>query len=204
MSNVAMKLRGSIIAGMIVSLLAFASVRGQIRKEPARGFIELPVGTRMRVRLDKGLDSRKTRRGEVFAAALVKPVYWGRHTVIPKKSTVHGIVTEVKQPKLSVTSASITIVFDRVSTPDGKSFPVAAVVPSDFDLGEVLGKGGAFLGKHVVKQAINTAVGGWLTPLYIADYARKGVQFVQKDKDVSIPAGAILEIYLEQPAKVPL
>jgi len=195
---------GAVAAGVVIALLAASGAGGQIRKKLRNGAIELPAGTRMSVRLEESLDSRRTVSGEEFAAVLVKPVYWGRHTVIPKASMVHGVVVEVKQPVMRVTGASITIVFDRVETPDGRVIPIAAGVPGDFDLGETLGKGAAFAGKHVVKQVINTAVGGWLTPLYIADYARRGVQFVQKDKNVVIPAGTVLVIYLQRPVRVAL
>lgn len=189
---------------LIIASLNAASARGQIRSTAGKGYVDLPSGTRMSVRLEKRLDSNTTFQGEKFTAVLVKPVYWGRFTVLPRDSAVHGIIAEVKRPKMRVTSASIPLVFDKVETPDGRSIPIAAGIPDDFDPGEALGKGGAFMATHIAKEALNTAVGGWLTPLYFADYARRGVQFIQKDKDIVIPSGTVLVIYLYQPARVSL
>jgi len=188
----------------IIATLNAAGAHGQIKNTARGGSIELPAGTRMSVRLEKGLDSSTTVRGERFTAVLVKPVFWGRFTVLPGESAVHGVIAEVKKPRMRVTSASITLVFDRIETADGRIIPIAAGIPDDFDLAGAIGKGGSFLAKHIVKQAVNTTVGGWLTPLYIADYARRGVQFIQKDKDIVIPAGTVLEIYLERPVQVSL
>ncbi len=188
----------------IIAALNAAVAHGQIKNTARGGAVELPAGTRMSVRLEQGLDSNTTMRGERFTAILVKPVYWGRFTILPEESAVHGVIAEVKKPRMRVTSASITLVFDRIETADGRSIRIAAGIPDDFDLDGAMGKGGAFLAKHIAKQAVNTAVGGWLTPLYIADYTRRGVQFIQKDKDIVIPAGTVLEIYLERPVQVSL
>lgn len=193
-----------LIGGVVITLLTTFSLFAQIKKKPEHGSIVLPAGTNMRVRLDRSLHSNMTRQGEEFTAILIKPVYWGRHTVLPAGSKVHGIVADIERPRMGITKASITIVFDRVETPDGRTVPIAAGIPGDFGTGEAMAKGGAFAGKLVVKKALNTALRGLLTPLYVADSVRKGIQFVQEDKEVAIPAGTILEIYLEQPVRVPI
>ena len=180
------------------------SVDAQTGKERDARYVELPAGTNMTVRLATTLDSNTTRAGQTFSAELTSPVSSGGKVVFPKGSMVHGIVDEVKQPKLEVKKASITIVFDRVRTPDGRVAPIAAIVPHDFDLEGNLTKGANFAGKFVVKEGLNVATGGLLTPFYVADYARKGVNLTQKDKSVVIPAGSVLQIVLEKPARVPV
>src|SRR5580658_2857134 len=56
----------------------------------------LPAGTRIRVRLGQGLDSKHSRPGERFVAYLDNPVIVGGRLIVPKGTAFEGHVMEAK------------------------------------------------------------------------------------------------------------
>ena len=145
-----------------------------------------------------------TRQGEWFKSELVEPVMDGARTVIPKGSIVHGVVDEVKPVKMKIMKAKGEIVFDRIKTPDGRVIPIHAGIHNGFDAVGALNKAGGAVGKQVANQALESVTQGLIMPLLIAGKARKAIEFAQKDRNVVLPAGSILEIALKDPATVPL
>ena len=55
--------------------------------------VTIPARTRLHVRLDQTLDSRRSRAGESFTATLVEPIVVGAQTVVPKGTRFRGHVT---------------------------------------------------------------------------------------------------------------
>jgi len=55
--------------------------------------VTLPAGTRLRVRLDHGLNTRRSRAGERFTASLAEPIVVGEQTVVPLGTEFWGHVT---------------------------------------------------------------------------------------------------------------
>jgi hypothetical protein len=52
--------------------------------------VTLPEETKLRVRLDEALDTRRNRAGDSFTAAPVEPVVVGGETVVPKGTKFRG------------------------------------------------------------------------------------------------------------------
>ena len=55
--------------------------------------ITVPAGTRLHVRLDQALDTKRSREGEAFTATLAEPVVVGSETVVPTGTEFRGHVT---------------------------------------------------------------------------------------------------------------
>ena len=54
----------------------------------------LPAGTRIRVRLDEAIDTRRNRAGDRFTATLDEPLVSGDRVAVPTGVTFSGLVTE--------------------------------------------------------------------------------------------------------------
>ncbi|MDP8247650.1 MAG: TrbI/VirB10 family protein [Candidatus Tritonobacter lacicola] len=189
---------------VILSLLITAAISCPAAPAEAPQSVTLPEGTKMVIRLGETLDSKTTRQGDWFKSELMDPVMDGAQTVIPKGSVVHGVVDEVKSVKMKVMKAKIEIVFDRIETPDGRAIPIHAGIYKGFDAVGAMNKAGGAVGEQVANQALESVTQGLIMPLLIAKKARKAIEFAQKDRNVVLPTGSILEIALKDPATVPL
>jgi hypothetical protein len=188
-------------AAVLVIFLTFLAACQGAEEKPKS--VTLPAGTRMVIRLEKTLGSKTSKPGEWFKSALVEPVLSGTETVIPKGSTVYGIVDEVKAVKMKVIKAKIEIVFDRIETPGGKVIPINAGIQKDFDAAGALRKAGGTVGESAANKALETATQGLITPLLIYKKGRSAIEFAQKDRNVVMPEGSVLQIALREPATVP-
>ena len=56
----------------------------------------LSAGTRLRVRLDEAIDTRRNRPGDHFTATLDEPLVSGDRVIVPQGVTFSGLVTEAK------------------------------------------------------------------------------------------------------------
>jgi hypothetical protein len=63
---------------------------------PAPPPIAIPAGTRLRVRLDQTIDTKRNRPGDRFEATLVSPVQMNGEFLVPSGTTFVGHVTEAK------------------------------------------------------------------------------------------------------------
>ncbi len=64
------------------------------RPADAPALMTLPAGTRLRVRLGRTLDTRRSRPGEPFVAYLADPVISGNRVLVPKGTAFTGHVVE--------------------------------------------------------------------------------------------------------------
>lgn len=64
--------------------------------DPAPTGLNVPVGTRIRVRLGQSIDTKYARRGERFVAYLDEPIVDGNRVVVPKGTEFEGHVTAAK------------------------------------------------------------------------------------------------------------
>jgi hypothetical protein len=59
--------------------------------------VVVPTGTRIRVRLDQVLDTKRNRNGDRFRATLDDPIVAGDHVVVPKGTPFFGRVVRAKR-----------------------------------------------------------------------------------------------------------
>src|SRR5437867_2251349 len=138
---------------------------------PETTALTVPEATQMKVKIDDALDSATSQPGDHFQATLVDPVVVGDRVALPAGSTIEGTVSDVIPAKkgLKESAGSLTLSFDRVSTPAGENAPMSAAVTrvansTKKKAGTIAGSaaGGALLGKILGKSSKDAAIGAVL------------------------------------------
>jgi len=164
----------------------------------AQSRIVLPAGSVIIVRTTSPLQSASARTGQTFETTVEESVGIDEYTVIPAGSRIRGSVT-LATPATRQQSGVIEVVFNRLTLPDGSTFPIRGKltstdsaerrqIESDPNARVVLvggrgGIGGAIAGAGSGKSTNNilAALGGLLS----------------EGRDVSVPAGTALAVELE-------
>lgn len=84
-----------VLGGLLVSLLAYHNNKVAAQQAAARP-VEIPAGTRLRVRLDQTLDTSRNRAGDRFSAMLDSPVMENEKVLVPKGTPFRGHITAAK------------------------------------------------------------------------------------------------------------
>ena len=179
--------------GIGLALIAASTATAQSR-------LVLPAGSVIIVRTTAPLASASARTGQTFETTVEESVGIDEYSVIPSGSRIRGSVTLVT-PATRQQSGVIEVVFDRLTLPDGTTFPIVGrltstdsaerrQIESDPDARVVLvggrgGIGGAIAGAGSGKSTntILAALGGLLS----------------EGRDVNVPAGTALAVQLERP-----
>ncbi len=88
---------------------------------------EKPHGP-MPAELTKSLDSKKLKEGDPVTARITAEVRTRSGDVIPRDSKLIGHVTEAKARSKGDPQAALGIVFDKITTPDGKELAIRGVI----------------------------------------------------------------------------
>jgi peptidoglycan hydrolase-like protein with peptidoglycan-binding domain len=159
----------------------------------------VPEGTVILVRTSSPLNSATIKTGETFQTNVEESIGIDEFAVIPAGSKIRGSVT-MASPATRQQSGVIEVVFDRLTLPNGSTFPITGKltstdsaerrqIASDENARVVLvgGRGGigaAIAGAHTTRSNnILTALGNLLS----------------EGRDVSVPAGTLLAVELENP-----
>lgn len=129
--------------------------------------VVVPEGTKITIRLTTPVSSQSSRVGDAVAGMIGEGVVIGESTAIPAGSTVRGTVTTAHPlPKIGG-RASLAFSFERLETPDGRSYPISAMFartgPSETAKDTTTIIAGAILGAvagHQVDDDQGRAVGG--------------------------------------------
>jgi putative peptidoglycan binding protein len=161
--------------------------------------IVVPAGSVILVRTMTPLQSASIKTGETFVTNVEESVGVDEFAVIPAGSKIRGSVT-LASPATRQQSGVVEVVFDRLMLPNGSTFPITGKltstdsaerrqIASDPDARVVLvgGRGGigaAIAGAHTTRSNnILSALGNLLS----------------EGRDVSVPAGTLLAVELENP-----
>lgn len=129
--------------------------------------IVVPEGTKIAIRLTTPVSSQSSRVGDAVTGVIGEDVVIGETTAIPAGSTVRGTVTIAHPlPKIGG-RANLAFAFERLETPDGRSYPVSAMFartgPSETAKDTATIVAGAIVGAvagHQVDDDQGRAVGG--------------------------------------------
>ena|SRR6266550_27911 len=161
--------------------------------------IVVPAGSVILVRTTTPLQSASIKTGETFVTNVEESVGVDEFAVIPAGSKIRGSVT-LATPATRQQSGVIEVVFDQLTLPSGSTFPITgkltstdsaerSQIESDPNARVVLigGRGGigaAIAGAHTTRSNnILSALGNLLS----------------EGRDVSVPAGTMLAVELENP-----
>jgi hypothetical protein len=178
---------------------AGASGSGQAATQPAAQAIDLPVGTRISVRLDQDLGSKISRPGDNFGATVAEDVQVNGQTVIQKGARAEGTVIDAKALGKIKGGAYLAVRLERVHTNWG-SYPVAT---SSVDRAEK-GKGkrsAAFIGGGAGVGALIGGLAGGGRGVAIGALAGGGAGTAggafTGNKQIFLPAETLLTFHLE-------
>jgi hypothetical protein len=90
---------------------------------PPPTVVEIPAGTRVRIRIDQDLGSKISQAGETFSATVATPVVIDGQTVIPRDARAEGTVIDAKPLGRFKGGALLELRLERVRTQWG-SYPV--------------------------------------------------------------------------------
>lgn len=90
---------------------------------------QIPVETRLRIKVETPLSADKSGLGDEFKARVVEDFYMTgdfRKLIVPKNSWIRGKVSEIKKPRLLSRSGRLGIKLDTLVTPLGDYVPLNA------------------------------------------------------------------------------
>jgi peptidoglycan hydrolase-like protein with peptidoglycan-binding domain len=111
----------TIFASAAIALAAASGASAQSRV--------LPAGTVIIVRTTTPLQSASARSGQTFETNVEESIGVDQYTVIPSGSTIRGVVS-LATPANRQQSGVIEVVFDRLTLPNGSSFPITGKLTS--------------------------------------------------------------------------
>ena len=166
---------------------------------PPPAAIELPVDTRLRVRLDQDLGSKISRPGDSFSATIADDVLVNGQTVIPRGARAEGTVIDAKTLGHFKGGALLELRLERVHTNWG-SYPVATSSIERAEKGKgkrtavFAGGGGAF--GAIVGGLAGGGKGALIGALAGAGAGTAGSAFTG-NHEIFLPAETLLTFRLE-------
>ncbi len=166
--------------------------------------MEIPAGTRLRVRLDQDLGSKINQPGDSFTATLADPVVVNGITVIPRGARAEGTVIDAKPLGRFKGGARLEVRLERVRTNRG-NYPVSTSTVEKIQAGkgkrsaEFIGGGGG-LGA-LIGGLTGGGKGALIGGLTGAGAGTAGTAFTG-NKQIVLPVETLLTFRLESPVHV--
>ncbi|HET9195910.1 MAG TPA: hypothetical protein VFO21_23690 [Vicinamibacterales bacterium] len=161
----------------------------------------IPAGQELDVRLQTALSSETAMPEQRFEAVTAADVMQEGAVLIPAGSRVRGVVTDVKRPGRIDRVGSLTLSFDQIEV-RGRSYPIRAMATQVFESGgirEEAGTAGVGAGAGAVLGGL---LGGLKGAVLGAVIGAGGAIAATEGKDITLPAGTIARIRLDQPLRV--
>ncbi len=179
--------------------------------EPA----SVPVGTAVRMKLDKSISTSYNVPGDAFSARVSEAVIVDGRTVIPAGASLRGRITRVTEPRRIRGTPTITLRPEAIVLPDGKQYAISAVVVDTDqrpytdvdDEGRIKAKGHD--GSDTKETGVGAAVGGGIG--LMAGGGRGAligaaigttatvVHWLVKRRSADLPAGSEIIVELSRP-----
>ncbi len=161
----------------------------------------IPAGQEIDVRLNSELSSATAQVEQRFEATTAADLYRGNDVIIPAGSTVRGVISSVDKATRTQRKGSLTVAFDQV-TIRGRNYPMRGTVTQALESEGIRGeekKIGTGAGIGAIIGGILGGVKGALLGVLIGG---GGTIAATEGKDVTLPAGTILRVRLDQPPAI--
>lgn len=184
---------------------------------PRRVETLIPEGTLMELRLEQTIDSRTSKKGEVFTAPVAEPVVVDGRMILPASAAVVCRIINVEPAARKRRNGSITIGFEELVLVTGERYRVKATLVSIADRREdVVDEGGEGKIKSPAKNksapvivgtsggigatigAIGGGAGGAATGGAIGAGVALGSVLLTKGQDITLVSGMRLQIRLDK------
>ena len=162
---------------------------------------EVPAGQQLDVRLESELSSARAQVEDRFRATTVVDLYQGNDVLIPAGSTLRGIVSSVDKATRTDRKGSMTLAFDQI-TVRGRNYQMRGTVEQALESEGIKGEAGKIGAGAGVGAILGGILGGAKGALLGILIGGGGTIAATPGKDVTLPAGTILRVRLDQPIQV--
>ena len=167
-------------------------------RQSQRGDSAIPSGQEIDVRLSRELTSDTAQVEDRFEATTVVDLYSGNNVLIPAGSTVRGVVSSVNRASRTERKGALTVSFDQM-TVRGRSYPMRGTVTQAIESEGIKGEIGRIGAGSAIGGIIGGIIGGGKGALLGVLIGGGGTIAATEGKDVTLPAGTILRVRLDQP-----
>jgi hypothetical protein len=153
------------------------------------------------VRLERDLSSATAQVEDRFTATTVVDLYQGNDVLIPAGSTLRGVVSSVNKATRTDRKGSLTVAFDQV-TVNGKSYPMHGTVQQAIESEGIKGEAGKIGAGAGVGAILGGILGGGKGALLGVLIGGGGTIAATEGKDVTLPAGTVLRVQMDQALQI--
>jgi len=162
---------------------------------------EVPAGQQIDVRLESELSSATAQVEDRFRGTTVVDLYQGNDVLIPAGSTLRGVVSSVDKATRTDRKGSMTVAFDQI-TIRGRNYPIRGTVEQALESEGIKGEAGKIGAGAGVGAILGGILGGAKGALLGVLIGGGGTIAATPGKDVTLPAGTVLRVRLDQPIQV--
>ena len=190
--------------------------------QPLRGsVVSVPAGSTFSANLTTPISSAEASVGQSVYMVLGSDFYYNDKLIAPAGSSVVGSVIEAVHAKHGSMNGKLAVRFTQITTPNGSSIPISAVIKTDDNSGVLVGGTKTDVAKEYTKDLVVGSAAGALSGLVFGalaggDKLGRGVALgtavgaggglvksaIDKGNDVEIPAYSTVQLYLTQPITV--
>jgi hypothetical protein len=170
-------------------------------QQSAGGRSVIPVGQEVDVRLQTQLSSDTAQVEDRFEATTAADLYRGNEVLIPSGSIMRGVVSSVNRASRTDRKGQLTVAFDQI-TVNGRNYPMRGTVTQALESEGIRGEAGRIGAGSAVGAIIGGIMGGVRGALLGVLIGGGGTIAATEGKDVTLPAGTILRVRLDQPPDV--
>lgn len=183
--------RLSTICGLALVSLAASGAAAQSR-------VVLPAGTVIIVRTTTPLQSATAKTGQTFETNVEESVGVDEYTVIPTGSRIRGVVN-VATPATRQQSGVIEVVFDRLTLPNGTTFPITGRLTStdSAERRQINSDPNARVVLVGERGGIGAAIAGAGSNKGTSNILAALGSLLSEGRDVNVPAGTPLAVELD-------
>jgi hypothetical protein len=175
--------------------------------KPAPVLVTVPAGTALKVALQTHLRTDSNQVGDRFTAKTSEEVRINETTVLPTGTEVRGKLTLVEEPHRTAGKAQLTLAFDEVVGPDGKTYALSTtpiVLEGAKEKVSDAGKVGigAAVGGVIGALASKDKATGAVTGAVVGAVGGGAVALATKGKQLDLPVGQAFSVDLTAPVQV--
>ena len=167
-------------------------------RDTQRADSAIPVGQEIDVRLTNELSSDTAQVEDRFEATTIVDLSSGNQVLIPAGSVVRGVVSSVNRASRTDRKGSLTVSFDQI-TVNGRSYPMRGTVTEAIESEGIRGEAGRIGAGSAIGGIIGGIIGGVKGALLGVLIGGGGTIAATEGKDVTLPAGTILRVRLDDP-----
>ena len=161
---------------------------------------QLQSGTKIRVKMDNGINSKVSSEKDTFTTMIVEPVTYKQVVLLPLGTMIEGKITEVERASVNGKQGKLTVSFNMLQLPNGEKRKIEGILNNEItaestktaNILTILG--GTALG--TILGAASKANNGALIGAGIGLGAGTGIAFLKKGKEVGLKSNEEFEIKL--------